>query len=407
MFYKFQRNVFSFEFNTFCNSAAILYINNSYGPGFSMIRSKKGNKMDLMQQEKTNSYLRIIAILVGLVIAVIVLKGLRSIFIPLFLAVFIAFLFSPLIRFLSRKNVPNFVIILLLLIIVGGLFFLFGTVVYASISSFVSEFPKYQEKLILSFYDLLSRFRIPLEDAQYFFKDKVNWFELANRISLQRFVTSTMGSFVDFIISLILMVLILLFIVAERKALEQRLEALILRLKGRNRPEILPEIQKKIQTYIIRKTVISLITAVFAMIFTGIFRLDFIIIIGLITFMLNFIPNIGSIIATMFPMLIYLLQFGFDGKFILMSLLLTASQFLWGNVIDPRYMGEGLKLSPLFIIISLFFWSWLWGPIGMILCVPLQSIIALILQYSGGAYIIRAVMGERLPQEDQTPSDKA
>jgi predicted PurR-regulated permease PerM len=244
-----------------------------------------------------------------------------------------------------------------------------------------------------------------MEDAQYFFKDKVNWFELANRISLQRFVTATMGSFVDFIVSLILMILILLFIVAERKSLEQRLEALILRLKGKNRPEIIPEIQKKIQTYIIRKTVISLFTAIFAMIITGIFRLDFIIIIGLITFMLNFIPSIGSIIATFFPMLIYLLQYGFDGKFLLMSLLLTASQFLWGNVIDPRYLGEGLKLSPLFIIISLFFWSWLWGPIGMIICVPLQSIIAMILQYSGGSFIVRAVMGEQLPPEDQQFSE--
>lgn len=361
--------------------------------------------MDLKQQERMNNYLRVLAILAGLVIAVIVLKGMRSIFIPLVLAVFIAFLFSPLIRFLNRKKVPNFVIILLLFVIVGGMLFLFGTVVYASISSFVAEFPKYQEKLILSFYDMLSRFKIPMEDAQYFFKDKVNWFELANRISLQRFVTATMGSFVDFIVSLILMILILLFIVTERKSLEQRLEALILRLKGKNRPEIIPEIQKKIQTYIIRKTVISLFTAIFAMIITGIFRLDFIIIIGLITFMLNFIPSIGSIIATFFPMLIYLLQYGFDGKFLLMSLLLTASQFLWGNVIDPRYLGEGLKLSPLFIIISLFFWSWLWGPIGMIICVPLQSIIAMILQYSGGSFIVRAVMGEQLPPEDQQFSE--
>jgi len=369
------------------------------------IQSEKGGMMDLKQQERMNNYLRVLAILAGLVIAVIVLKGMRSIFIPLVLAVFIAFLFSPLIRFLNRKKVPNFVIILLLFVIVGGMLFLFGTVVYASISSFVAEFPKYQEKLILSFYDMLSRFKIPMEDAQYFFKDKVNWFELANRISLQRFVTATMGSFVDFIVSLILMILILLFIVAERKSLEQRLEALILRLKGKNRPEIIPEIQKKIQTYIIRKTVISLFTAIFAMIITGIFRLDFIIIIGLITFMLNFIPSIGSIIATFFPMLIYLLQYGFDGKFLLMSLLLTASQFLWGNVIDPRYLGEGLKLSPLFIIISLFFWSWLWGPIGMIICVPLQSIIAMILQYSGGSFIVRAVMGEQLPPEDQQFSE--
>jgi predicted PurR-regulated permease PerM len=176
--------------------------------------------------------------------------------------------------------------------------------------------------------------------------------------------------------------------------------------KTENRPEIIREIKKKVQTFISRKTIISLGTAVSAMVIASFFKLDFIIVIGLITFLLNFIPSIGSIIATVFPMLIYLLQFGFDGKFFLVSGLLIGSQFLFGNVLDPRYLGHGLKLSPLFIIVSLFFWYWVWGPIGMIICVPLQSIIALILQYTGGSYVIRAIMGETLPTDSpgQSPS---
>jgi predicted PurR-regulated permease PerM len=119
------------------------------------IQSEKGGMMDLKQQERMNNYLRVLAILAGLVIAVIVLKGMRSIFIPLVLAVFIAFLFSPLIRFLNRKKVPNFVIILLLFVIVGGMLFLFGTVVYASISSFVAEFTNFNEIIFISFYFMM------------------------------------------------------------------------------------------------------------------------------------------------------------------------------------------------------------------------------------------------------------
>jgi predicted PurR-regulated permease PerM len=84
-----------------------------------------------------------------------------------------------------------------------------------------------------------------------------------------------------------------------------------------------------------------------------------------------------------------------------MSALLISSQFLFGNVLDPRYLGQGLKLSPLFIIVSLFFWNWLWGPIGMILCVPIQSIIALVLKYSGGAFTVRAIMGETIEDAEQ------
>jgi len=355
----------------------------------------------LLDQHKVNGYLRTLLILIAGVIAIFFLRELRNIFIPLFLGIFFVFLFGPIVSFLARKKVPNFVIMILLLIIVTVVLFLMGTVIYASISSFVNEFPKYQDKLIITFNNVMAQLKIPVEDAQYFFKDKVNWFELADKISLQSFVTSIMGNFLDFIVALILMILLMMFMVAERKNLSERLESVLLKYKGNIKPGILKEIQKKIQTYVSRKTVISLGTAVSAMIISSFFKLDFIIIIGLITFLLNFIP-IGSIIATIFPLTIYLLQYGFGGNFIFVSILLITSQFLFGNVLDPRYLGEGLKLSPLFIIVSLFFWNWLWGPIGMILCVPLQSIIALILQYSGGAYVVRAMMGETISEEEVT-----
>ncbi|MBW6458748.1 MAG: AI-2E family transporter [FCB group bacterium] len=351
------------------------------------------------EQYKMNRYLKNLLILAGFCVALFFMRQLSIILIPLLLAVFFAFLFSPLVNFLNRKGIPNFLIILFLLVIVSVILFLLGTVVYASITSFIAEFPKYQEKFVLAFQNIMMQLKIPMEDAQYFFVQKVNWYELANRISLQKYITATMGTFLDFLVSLILLILILLFIVAERKNLEERMEALMLNYKTKNRPEIIPEIKKKVQTYIFRKTVISFGTAVFAMIIASFFKLDFIILIGLITFLLNFIPSIGSIIATLFPILIYLLQFGLDGKFILMSALLITSQFFFGNVLDPRYLGQGLKLSPLFIIVSLFFWNWLWGPIGMIICVPLQSIAALILQYTGGSHTIRAIMGETLPTD--------
>ncbi|MEA3392931.1 MAG: AI-2E family transporter [Candidatus Marinimicrobia bacterium] len=353
----------------------------------------------LKDQSNANRYLHGLYILLATVITIFFLKELSNIFIPLFLAIFFSFLFGPLISFLARKKVPNFVIMLLLLIIVSVVLFLLGTVVYASVNSFANEFPKYQDKLIITFNDLMAHLKIPVEDAQYFFKDRANLFQLADKMSLQSLVTSTMGSFLDFIVALILMILLMMFMVAERKNLSERLEAVLLKYRSNIKPGIVQEIQKKIQTYVSRKTVISLGTAISAMIIASFFKMDFIIIIGLITFILNFVPSIGSIIATIFPLTIYLLQYGFGGSFIFVTILLTSSQFLFGNVLDPRYLGHGLKLSPLFIIVSLFFWNWLWGPIGMILCVPLQSIIALILQYSGGAYVVRAMMGETISEQ--------
>ncbi|MCF7832587.1 MAG: AI-2E family transporter, partial [Candidatus Marinimicrobia bacterium] len=292
----------------------------------------------IQDKSKMNHYLKNLLILIAGVIAIFFLKELGNIFIPLFLAIFFAFLFGPLVSFLSRKKVPNFVILILLMIIVTVILFLIGTVVYASISSFANEFPKYQDKFIITFNNVLAQLKIPVEDAQYFFKDKVNWFELADRISLQKLITSTMGNFLDFIVSLILMILLLMFMVAERKNLNERMEAALLKYKSNIKPGIVKEIQKKIQTYVSRKTIISLGTAIFAMIISSFFKLDFIIIIGVITFILNYIPSIGSIIATIFPLSIYLLQYGFGGNFVFISVLLISSQFFFGNVLDPRYL---------------------------------------------------------------------
>ena len=351
--------------------------------------------------------MKYLVVLIAFIITVFFLRELRNIFIPLFLAIFFAFLFGPMVSFLSKKKVPNFVILILLLIIVSVALFLVGTVVYASITSFANEFPKYQDKVIIGFNNLLSQLKIPIEDARYFFQEKVNWFEIADRMSLQSVITTTMGSFLDFIVSLILMILLLMFIIAERKNINERLEGLLRKSRSSFKPGIVTKIQKKIQTYVSRKTVISLGTAVSAMVIMSSFKLDFVVILGVVTFVLNFIPSIGSIIATIFPISIYLLQYGFDGNFVLMSILLISSQFLFGNVLDPRYLGKGLELSPLFIIVSLFFWAWLWGPIGMILCVPLQSIIALVLQSSGGSFTLRAIMGETLTEESFSKEDSA
>ncbi len=354
----------------------------------------------LKDQLKNVNYLRTIAILLAFVIAVYFFKELSAIFIPLLLSVFFAFMMGPLVAFMDKKKVPNFISMMLVLVIVTIILFIIGTVVYASIASFAGEFPKYQDKFILAYENIMSTLKIPIEDAQFFFQNRVNWFEIADRISLQSIITSTMGSFLDFVVSLIIMILLMMFMLGERKHIAERLQAVLKRKNSTIKPNIAKEIQKKIQTYISRKTLISLGTALGAMAIGLIFKLDFIVIIGILTFILNFIPSIGSIIATIFPILIYLLQYGFDGKFLLLIILLTSSQFLFGNVLDPRFVGQGLKLSPLFIIVSLFFWNWLWGPIGMILCVPLQSIIALILQNSGGSITIRAIMGETVPLSD-------
>ena len=110
-------------------------------------------------------------------------------------------------------------------------------------------------------------------------------------------------------------------------------------------------------------------------------RLDFVIFSALLIFILNFIPNIGSFIATLFPILIGLINYGFSLRVLLVATGLVLTQFIIGNIIEPKITGKNLNLSPIVILISLIFWGWTWGIVGMILAVPLTSAVKIIFEH--------------------------
>ncbi|MCP4217643.1 MAG: AI-2E family transporter, partial [bacterium] len=102
---------------------------------------------------------------------------------------------------------------------------------------------------------------------------------------------------------------------------------------------------------------------------------------GLLVFILNFIPSFGSVIATLFPLTIGFLQYGFSGRVLLVGVGLMVTQFVIGNVIEPRITGKSLNLSPIVILISLIFWGYVWGVVGMMLAVPLTSSLKIVFEH--------------------------
>jgi predicted PurR-regulated permease PerM len=108
------------------------------------------------------------------------------------------------------------------------------------------------------------------------------------------------------------------------------------------------------------------------------FRVDFAIFFGFQAFLLNYIPNIGSTIATALPVIVAFLQFGKLWPVFWIFIIITILDNLVGNLLEPRLMGKGLGLSPLAIIFSLFFWYWLWGIPGTILAVPILAILKIV-----------------------------
>jgi predicted PurR-regulated permease PerM len=143
------------------------------------------------------------------------------------------------------------------------------------------------------------------------------------------------------------------------------------------------QVAAEIQRYLLFKTLISFSTGFFVWAFLKIVGVDFPIIWGLLTFLLNFIPSIGSIVATIPPVLISLVQFENPLRQSLIVLLgLMAIQVTIGNYLDPKIMGRSLNLSALVIFMSLIFWGWMWGPVGMLLAVPLMVILKVALSHN-------------------------
>ncbi|MDD3283035.1 MAG: AI-2E family transporter, partial [Candidatus Cloacimonetes bacterium] len=212
------------------------------------------------------------------------------------------------------------------------------------------------------------------------------------RFSISKAISNVMSTTVDISWNFILIVIFLMFIVAQDGSLNRRLNKVLSEDDRMRTSNTLGNIQLQIQRYLLTKTIISLCTAILGMVLMMLFKVDFVLVCGILLFVMNFIPNIGSIIASGIPILISFLQTGLDFKTITFGLLIIATQMLFGNVIEPKIHGERLNLSPIMVLVSLIFWGWVWGIVGMVLAVPITSAINIILIQLDEKNVISAII---------------
>ena len=179
-----------------------------------------------------------------------------------------------------------------------------------------------------------------------------------------------------------LILIYVLFILLELKSLNTKFRAMCdsdeqyEKLDG-----ILSRIISDINTYMKIKTGVSALTGVLSYLVLVFFGVKFAALWGILIFMLNFIPTVGSIFAVIISLVVVLVQFGSISYLISVGVLLTVIQLLIGNVLDPRLMGRSLNLSPIVLLLALGFWGAIWGVLGMFLCVPFMVIINIVLSH--------------------------
>lgn len=201
-------------------------------------------------------------------------------------------------------------------------------------------------------------------------------------LDLSKFMSDVALSLTSIAGSTGLIVIYLIFLFLEQKSFGTKIKALA---QGPKQEQdilrIIRKIQSDIRLYIGIKTFTSALTGILSFLIMESLGLQFASFWALLIFLLNFIPSIGSILATIFPSLLALMQFDVSGKFFAIAIGVSVLQFLIGNLLEPRLMGSSLNLSPLVILFSLTFWGAMWGIPGAFLCVPIMVILMIVLSH--------------------------
>ena len=325
---------------------------------------------------------RVIAALLAFICAVLlvlVLKTLKTIFIPLAFAILTYEVLKPLVQYAARKKIPTALSLTIIMLAAFFIIYLLGVIIYANINIFVEEFPRYEASLRKTLETTLNNINLPMEEFQEYFS-ATDLGKSLSKISITSTISSSLGSFFTFLGYALLILIFTIFIFSGQMVTAEKLTTAFNSERAEKLSVILTVIQKKVRIYLITKIFISAMTAAVGMGFMLLFGVDFVVFGGLLLFALNFIPNIGSVAATAFPALICFIEYGYSWRLPGLLVCLISVQMFFGNFLEPIVMGRGLNLSPLVVILSLIFWGWVWGIIGMVIAVPLTSTLVIVFE---------------------------
>ncbi len=328
------------------------------------------------------------------VVVVAGLKAAAGFMVPFMLSFFLAILSLPAFAFLQRRGLTRW--LALLLTMAGDIAILLAAValVGGSLQEFTEALPKYQSRL-----DQMVASSVQSLEARGF--DASEWVssELIAPGKVMEMVGATLRGVAGVISQTFLVLLIMGFVLAEAAGFPAKLTTAF----GSEGDHRFEKMTREVQRYLGFKTLICLATGVLAGSWVAFLGLDFALLWGVTAFLLNYIPSLGSILAAIPPMLLALLQEG-PGLALVVGLGYLIINILFGNLLEPTLMGRKMGLSPLVVFLSLVFWGWIWGPVGMLLSVPLTMIARISFESSEEFRWIGVLLG-RSPPPDREAFD--
>ena len=332
-------------------------------------------------------------ILFNLAAFVIVVAGIRAssdILIPFLLAVFISVIANPLVKKLHSRGIPTIGAILLVILAIIAIGIGVTSLLGNSLNDFSDNLPMYKQMINNSasnFFKFFEDFGLQISGSLI-----IERFDPGAIMSLTSSILSGLGGVLS---NSLLILLMVVFMLLEATIFKYKLRHVFgNQMNGANQVDSFSD---TVNQYMLIKTGISIMTGIIASIWLIILGVDYPLLWGLLTFLFNYVPTIGSIIAAIPPSLLALIQFG------VVSSLLSAVGYLViniiiGSILEPRILGQGLGLSTLVVFLSLLFWGWVFGPVGMILSVPLTMTIKIALSNSTSGKWISTLMDSQVFQ---------
>lgn len=338
--------------------------------------------------KESNNSNRVVRVLISIAAIVIILAGInlaQSIVVLFLVSVFLASLGIPPLLWLKEKRIPSILAVAIVMAIMIFIILLIGAQIGTSFSSFLTELPTLQTRIR----EQVSELSALVSSKDFVVKEKY-FLEFINPESIMKLTANLLTGVSSVLSDLVLILLTVTFILLEVSSFPIKLRAILGDPKQK-----FPQFTKFIddmKRYMVIKTLISLATGILITFWLYILDVDYPILWGFVAFLLNYIPNIGSIVAAIPAVILAFIQFG-----IASALMVTAGyvvvNFIIGNVIEPRLMGRKLGLSTLVVFLSLIFWGALLGFVGAILSIPLTMTLKFAFENSETTKWIAVLLG--------------
>lgn len=313
-------------------------------------------------------------IIFSLILALLIIG--KDFLIPIVIAFGAWFLFNALAGFFGRIKIKNKIAPLWLRyifssILIGLFVYTVVLIISSNVTQLQSQMDFYEENFKRIEKTILNK--LGIGDSSFLSND------ILSRFNAETILKSVVESLSSLLTNTILVIIYLVFILLEQHMFGDKVKMI---LKQKGNPKISDSIQKikyTVETYILLKTAISFATGLLSYLIMLAIGVDFALFWAFLIFLLNYIPNIGSLIATVFPALLALVQFQTYWQALLVFFGIGTVQFIIGNFIEPKIFGKSLNMSALVVVLSLTFWGFVWGIPGMFLCVPVTVTIMIIL----------------------------